>query len=101
MFRSGKRKEVLFGAIVGCVLGAVSALLLAPKSGRELRADIANQYQNLSEHSQQLAQSIGTQTGSFVEKAKEAAHGITFWKADSQHSVEESNMAAEDELVKV
>ena len=33
-------KDFLLGAVVGGVIGAITALLLAPKPGDELRADI-------------------------------------------------------------
>ncbi|WP_193394523.1 YtxH domain-containing protein, partial [Paenibacillus sp. A3] len=32
-----RNKDLLVGAVIGGVLGAVTALLFAPKSGRELR----------------------------------------------------------------
>jgi hypothetical protein len=32
----------LAGFGIGCIVGAAAAMLLAPKSGRELREDIAN-----------------------------------------------------------
>ncbi|MCM3002829.1 YtxH domain-containing protein [Priestia koreensis] len=38
-----KNKDFVVGAIVGGVVGAATALLLAPKAGRELRSDINEQ----------------------------------------------------------
>ena len=37
---SDKSKGLLFGFLAGGVIGAVLALLYAPKSGKELRKDI-------------------------------------------------------------
>ncbi|WP_248924805.1 YtxH domain-containing protein [Paenibacillus hamazuiensis] len=65
-----KGKDLLIGAVVGGVLGAVTALLFAPKSGRELRADIAEQYHNVSEKTQEIA-------GQIAEKSKEIAKTVS------------------------
>jgi gas vesicle protein len=65
-----KGKDLLIGAVVGTVLGAVTALLFAPKSGRELRSDIAEGVQNLTEKTTQVA-------GSVADKSKQLAGTIT------------------------
>lgn len=94
-----KGKDLLIGAVVGTVLGAVTALLFAPKSGRELRADIADGVQTvaekttqvagtvadkskqlagaISEKTQHTAQVIGKHTSEWADKAKETARS---WK---------------------
>jgi gas vesicle protein len=75
-------KDMIVGAIAGAVLGTVTALLLAPKSGRELRSDIAQGYQNVSEKTQQLASNtaeatqqvvkqVGNRTSEWIGKAKD------------------------------
>lgn len=46
------------GALIGGVLGSVAALLSAPKSGRELREDIADTYNNVNQKSHELASNI-------------------------------------------
>ena len=38
---SNYSKGFVLGAIIGGAIGAITALLLAPKSGRELREDLA------------------------------------------------------------
>lgn len=77
-------KDFLLGVVVGGIIGAATALLLAPKSGSELRADlretagtvtartqeIAHQ---VGERSQQIARTVGSQTAEIVGKAKELA----------------------------
>lgn len=57
MARSGDNhnKNFLVGAVIGGVLGAVSALLLAPKAGCELREDISDLYENAKESTNKLA----------------------------------------------
>lgn len=65
-----KGKDMLIGAVVGTVLGAVTALLLAPKSGKELRADLAEGVHNVSEKTQQVA-------GNVLDKSKQLASTIS------------------------
>jgi gas vesicle protein len=88
-------KDFLLGAVVGGVIGAITALLLAPKPGDELRADIKDTVntvaartqeiagqvsdrsqtiaKNVSERSQIIAKNVGVHTSDLVEKAKELA----------------------------
>ena len=42
-------KDFLIGALVGGIVGAVTALLLAPKSGKEMRSDLNFQAHALKE----------------------------------------------------
>jgi gas vesicle protein len=45
--QGGYGKGFLLGAVIGGAVGAVVALLFAPKSGRELRQDIADKGEEL------------------------------------------------------
>jgi gas vesicle protein len=76
MAKQSNGKNFLIGTVVGGVVGAVTALLFAPKSGRELRADIAEQAQVIGEKTQEVAKSVGAQTSEWVGKAKEAASAV-------------------------
>jgi gas vesicle protein len=80
-------KAFVIGAIIGGVVGSISALLFAPKSGRELRKDIANQVEAASTKTQEAAKAIGTksrdvvqavstQTSELVAKTKSTAQTI-------------------------
>lgn len=115
-----KNKDLLVGALVGGVLGAVTALLFAPKSGKELRADIAEGAQRVSETTQRVAgevvekskhiaatvsektqaaaQTIGKQTSEWAGKAKDAVvhvrHEVKAW-GKSKDSEEEEVLSAE------
>lgn len=80
-------KDFLLGVVVGGIIGAATALLLAPKSGSELRADLRETagtvtartqelaYQ-IGERSQQIARTVGNQTTELVGKAKELASTV-------------------------
>jgi len=103
MSNQKKGKDLLVGAIVGGVLGAATALLFAPKSGRELRSDIAGQAQAVSEKTvqiastvsqktQEVAKTVSTHASDLVGKAKETASNV----ADSVRSWRESRQEEEE-----
>lgn len=80
-------KDFLLGVVVGGIIGAATALLLAPKSGSELRADLRETAgtvsartqeiaQQIGERSQQIARTVSTQTTEIVGKAKELASTV-------------------------
>ncbi len=84
MSKKTKTKGYLLAAIAGGIVGAVSALLLAPKSGKELRGDIkqgAVQVSDKTVHiasqakdgSVRLARQFGRQTTELAGKARGAA----------------------------
>lgn len=110
MSNQQKGKQFLIGAAVGGVLGAVAALLLAPKSGKELRADIANQAQAVSEKTQQVAgtisqktqevaKTVGEHTTEWYEKAKDVTanvvDGVRSWKESKADVIEYDDSASE------
>lgn len=118
MSNHNKGKDLLIGAVVGGVLGAVTALLFAPKSGRELRSDIAEHAQAVSEKTVQIASTISqrtqdaaktvsTHTTDFVEKAKDTAttvvEHVRSWKesrkADDSLDELEASEAAQDLVI--
>ncbi|WP_308634825.1 YtxH domain-containing protein [Paenibacillus silvisoli] len=67
-------KSFLFGAIAGGVVGSVAALLLAPKSGKELRKDIADGAQVVSDHTVRIAGQVGDST---TRIAKQVGNGVS------------------------
>jgi gas vesicle protein len=108
-------KDFIMGAVVGGLLGAMAALLLAPKSGRELRQDISNQYETISEKTQQIASAVGektasiaktatSQTSEWVDKAKEVTgtviDEVKTWSENRKQTegVEEMPEAVEAEV---
>ncbi|MBD8498596.1 YtxH domain-containing protein [Paenibacillus arenosi] len=77
-------KPFWIGAIIGTVVGSVSALLFAPKSGRELREDIAEGAKQIGERTQTIAKQVGESTNEFIEASKnrigEVKQSISEWK---------------------
>lgn len=80
-------KGFLFGALAGGVLGSITALLLAPKPGKELRQDISTGAQKLGDSTVRaaeraydatgrIAKGIGTGAVQMVDRTKEAAGNL-------------------------
>jgi gas vesicle protein len=69
-------KDFIMGAVVGGLLGAMAALLLAPKSGRELRQDITEQYGTISEKTQQIANTVTEKTQQIANTVSEKTANI-------------------------
>ena len=59
--------------LIGGGIGAVIALLFAPKSGQELRGDIADVTRKGIDKSREAAQQIGDRAGEYYEQGRERA----------------------------
>lgn len=94
-------KEFMAGAIVGSLLGSVSALLLAPKPGKDLREDICEACDDFSERSHDLAdrgrsfaRSLGSQSQQWsckarrtVDGARRTVKGLVGCEEEEEHSI--------------
>ncbi|CAN5696270.1 hypothetical protein BH18ACI4_BH18ACI4_23900 [soil metagenome] len=59
--------------LIGGGIGAVLALLFAPKSGHELRGDIAEATRKGIDRSRETAQQLGDRAGEYYESTRERA----------------------------
>jgi gas vesicle protein len=59
--------------LIGGGIGAVIALLYAPKSGQELRGDIADATRKGIDRSREAAQQLGDRAGEYYETTRERA----------------------------
>jgi gas vesicle protein len=59
--------------LIGGGIGAVLALLFAPKSGQELRGDIADATRKGIDRSREAAQQLGDRAGQYYESTRERA----------------------------
>jgi gas vesicle protein len=66
-------KSFLWGTLTGAITGAVAALLLAPKSGRDLRSDISDTAQRVGEKTADLSRQAGSAVKSLAKKTSEVA----------------------------
>lgn len=70
---SHEKKSFLMGVIVGGLIGGVTALLLAPKSGDKMRKDLVKRYNEVSKKTQKMVNGMADQAMHLVDKAKEIA----------------------------
>lgn len=71
--RSGGVNDKLTYLLVGGGIGAVLALLFAPKSGTELRGDIADATRKGYDRTRDAAQQLGQKSGEYYETARTRA----------------------------
>lgn len=88
-----KSKNFFIGTLVGGIVGSVAALLFAPKSGKELRGDISQQVQNVTEKTAEIASTITSKTQNF---AKQVTGEVRSWKGKQQSTQEEAAATIEE-----
>ena len=66
-------RDFVIGAIVGAVAGAATALLLTPKSGKELRTSLNEQASGILEKSDQMKEKAMTKSNELFTTAKDKA----------------------------
>ena len=71
--------------LIGGGIGAVIALLFAPKSGQELRGDLADATRKGIDKSRETAQQLGERAGEYYESTRERA-GELYSQAASKAS---------------
>ncbi|MCM3783150.1 YtxH domain-containing protein [Neobacillus mesonae] len=69
-------KSLLWGTLIGTIAGSITALLFAPKSGAELRSDIAENAKLVSEKGQDFAEKVSGQSSKIASKVKQSTEGI-------------------------
>ena len=71
--------------LIGGGIGAVIALLFAPKSGQELRGDLADATRKGIDRSREAAQQLGDKAGEYYESTRERA-GELYTQASTKAS---------------
>ena len=86
-------KSFLWGALVGSLLGSITALLLAPKQGSELRKDIVDTTRQVSNKTQELVSAASEQGaniyGIVKGKATDIAQDIQSWRQCKNEDTDE------------
>jgi gas vesicle protein len=90
MAKGTQRKSFMFGALAGGIIGSLTALLLAPKSGRELRKDIADGAQEVGDRTVRIASQVGDTTTRIAKQARNSASNAAGKARDTADSVIES-----------
>lgn len=70
-------KDFMIGALIGGMIGAATALFMAPKTGKELRSNFNEQAKNLSEKSEKLRQTAMEKGTFLADTAKEKTGTVT------------------------
>jgi gas vesicle protein len=69
-------RGTLKGVLIGGVIGAAAALLLAPKSGRELRGDIRDRYSDVQDRTNRILTDVRSKTQEAIKHAGQQASSI-------------------------
>ncbi len=72
----GMSKGLLIGLLAGGVIGAVVALLYAPKPGKELRADIKNKAGELAEEAEEYVSVAKTKAVDIINDGKRRSENL-------------------------
>ncbi|MBT2691175.1 YtxH domain-containing protein [Bacillus sp. ISL-47] len=70
-------KDFMIGALIGGMVGAATALFLAPKSGKELQSDLNEKASVLKEKSGQFRETAMTKGTELATVAKEKTNALT------------------------
>ena len=76
--------------LIGGGIGAILALLFAPKSGEELRGDIADATRRGIDRSREAAQQLGDRAGEYYEATRERASELYAQAAEKAGDVAKS-----------
>lgn len=83
-------KDLLAGAVIGGLLGAVTALLVAPKSGKKIREDLydaccdftdktCDMANSVSKRGHSIASTVSCATSGLSDKARELVDDVKEW----------------------
>lgn len=70
-------KDFLIGGLAGGIVGAVVGLLLAPKAGGELRQELIEKYEDVSDRSHAFAKSSRSKANKWLALAREVVEDFT------------------------
>jgi len=103
-------KGFLLGALAGGVVGSITALLLAPKPGKELRQDISTGAQKVGESTVRVAGQVGDTTGriakqiggqaiQIADRTKQAASSVVNSVRGRNKGTEETEAISDDAAI--
>lgn len=88
----------LLGAIIGGVVGAAAALLLAPKSGKEIRNTFSNQAGSLIDKTTSMRENVMTKSNEIVSKGSSLSQGIVLQSTGLMNKVK-GKLTSNEELI--
>jgi gas vesicle protein len=72
----GMMKGLVIGLLAGGAIGAILALLYAPKSGKELRADIREKADEFRDDADEYLSTVRSKAGDIVTEAKKRSDSL-------------------------
>ncbi len=72
----GTTKGFVIGLLAGGAIGAIVALLYAPKTGRELRADLKERADDFRDDAEEYLHAARTKAGDLVSEAKKRSETL-------------------------
>ncbi|MGG1675945.1 YtxH domain-containing protein [Neobacillus sp. NRS-1170] len=72
----GASSGFLLGALIGGAVGAAAALLLAPKTGKELRITLSNQAGSIMEKTADLRENVVSKSNDLASKTSSVSQGL-------------------------
>ncbi|MFC0328912.1 YtxH domain-containing protein [Paenibacillus sepulcri] len=87
MGKLNRRSSFMFGAVAGSILGSVTALLLAPKAGKELRRDISDGTRQVTDRTVRVVTHAGDSTARIVKQVGSKAAILSDKAKDTAGSV--------------
>jgi len=89
---------LLLGTIIGGAVGAVTALLLAPKSGDRMRQDISDKFQAICQKTKDIASTVGDSAKELASSVKEEAAGLAEHAKESNENIKDTLISSKDEI---
>lgn len=74
--RTSSAKGFVLGLLAGGAIGSITALLYAPKSGRELRKDIGNKGREVIKETGEYVDSAKTKAGEIIAESRQKAENL-------------------------
>jgi gas vesicle protein len=87
----------MLGVLTGAFIGAGLALLFAPKTGNEMRAQLGEQYRGLADRVGEQTQHLRTAAGQWREQGRERIEQLTNQWSDRASSADRSTSTSETE----
>jgi gas vesicle protein len=99
---NGMAKGLVIGLLAGGAIGAIVALLYAPKSGKELRADLREKTDDLVGGAEEYLRAAKSKAGEIVSEAKQRSdHLISDAKKKADSLLEDADKVISDARQKV
>lgn len=90
-------RDLLIGGFAGAIVGAAVGLLLAPKPGEDLRQDISDTYEDISERTQEFADHVTKRGKAFAKTTTSNANKwFTLAQSVINNLTEETQERGED-----